>query len=66
MALRREALHVRMLVPYRTYVLDDFILFCFVFAATFYRTPMPPEAVEITTVLRHFGAIRTPPRFRSR
>ena len=46
------------------FVLFCFVLFCFVFAAFSCRTPS--KAMEITTVPRYFGAIRTPPRSGSR
>ena len=66
MALRREALHVGMLVPYQHNILFDFILCCFVLRLLPVKHQVRPEAIEITTVLRHFGAIRTPPRSGSR
>ena len=61
MALRRKALHVGMLVPYRNYVLFDLFDFCFFFRLLPVGHQVRPEVIEITTVPRLFGAIRTPP-----
>ena len=66
MVVRREALHVGMLVPYRS--IFCLILLCFVLFLRLLPVGHQerPKAIEITTVPRHFGAIRTPPRSGSR
>ena len=49
MALRREALHVGMLVPDRKYILFDFILSCFVLRLLPAGHEVRPEAIDITS-----------------